>query len=463
MQVNIDTLKKKMAGAVPNVPGTWNNIPVSSYTAGISESYPNVNRQRIVESSINSKERVDFMPVNMGVNQVLADKYIEFRINGVTGSFIDLSSLLLELSIIPVNSGDNSNLSDDINVAMVNGLANTLFKSVSVFINEKMIESNPIFNYTSYIKLLKSMDPNTVDTIGKCGFFYDNANNQSVTQTYDTSAFAAPSGSLERKLMAHIKSHGIDMCFPLLLDISTLDMYLLDGVDVRIRLELANRSWIIKTDTGGSNINSYMRKVKLWVDRVTPHYNALTALNESLNMKPLEYIFHKTLHKTYVIGMGESSIMIDQPFGSCIPEKLTMIIVDMDAFSGSYNQNGLYFKHANLSNMHITINGSSVYNINTSFPHHYSQSYYETQKTLGLDNNNLITYDTYNKGRAVFCFNFVNENVQDTLPVEISASLRLNLKFEQSVNTPHVIILLADTTGLLTIDNQRLITCDVRG
>ena len=58
-----------MAGVIPNTPGTGNNIPVSSYTAGISESYPNVNRQRIVESSINSKERVDFMPINMGVNQ----------------------------------------------------------------------------------------------------------------------------------------------------------------------------------------------------------------------------------------------------------------------------------------------------------------------------------------------------------------------------------------------------------
>ena len=452
--------RKKMAGTIPNTPGTGNNIPVSSYTAGISESYPNVNRQRIVESSINSKEKVDFMPVNMGVNQVLADKYIEFRINGIVGSFIDLSSCLLELSLIPVNSTDNTELATDVNVAMVNGLANTLFKSVSVFINEKMVESNPIFNYTSYIKLLKSMDTNTVNTIGKCGYFYDDTN---VTETYNAATFTSASTGIEHGLMVNIKPHGIDICFPLLIDISTLDMYLLDGVDVRIRLEMANNGWIVKTDAGGSNIKPYIRKVKLWLDRITPHYNALSALNESLNLKPLEYIFHKTLHKTYVVGTGESSIMIDQPFGSCIPEKLTMLIVDMDAFSGNYNHNGLYFKHANISNTHITINGSTVYNINTAFPHQYAQSYYETQKSMGLDNNNMITYETYNKGRSVFCFNFVNENVQDTLPVEMSASLRVNLKFAQSVNSPHVIILLADTTGLLTIDKQRLVSCDVRG
>ena len=61
-----------MAGIFPNIPGTGDNIAVSSYyTAGITESYPNVNRQRIVESSINSKERVDILPVNMGLTILL--------------------------------------------------------------------------------------------------------------------------------------------------------------------------------------------------------------------------------------------------------------------------------------------------------------------------------------------------------------------------------------------------------
>ena len=65
-----------MAAIIPNTPGTGNNIPVSAYVAGITESYRNVNRQRVVESSINSKETIDFLPVNMSVNQSQADKYL---------------------------------------------------------------------------------------------------------------------------------------------------------------------------------------------------------------------------------------------------------------------------------------------------------------------------------------------------------------------------------------------------
>ena len=240
-------------------------------------------------------------------------------------------------------------------------------------------------------------------------------------------------------------------------------MYLLDGVDVRIRLELANNNWLLKSNVNVSGISLNVNKAKLWIDRVTPHYNALSALNHSLVVKPIEYIYHKTLQKTYVVGAGESSIMIDQPFGTCIPEKMDMIILDMASFSGSSSRNGLYFDHANITNIHVTVNGSTLYNINTLFPSKYSQSYYETQKTLGIDKENMITFDTYKKGRTVFSFNFVNESVEETLPVEVTANSRLNLKFGSNLTTPSVIILLADTTGLLSIDNQRFVTCDVRG
>ena len=89
---------------MPNTPETENNILISTYVAGITESYPNVNRQRVVESSINSKETIDFLPINMGFNQALTDKYLEYRINGIAGSYLDLSSLFMELHVNPVKA-----------------------------------------------------------------------------------------------------------------------------------------------------------------------------------------------------------------------------------------------------------------------------------------------------------------------------------------------------------------------
>ena len=134
---------------------------------------------------------------------------------------------------------------------------------------------------------------------------------------------------------------------------------------------MGNNNWVINSNVP-HDITLNIRKAKLWVDRVTPHYNALIALNQALTVKPVEYVSDKTLHKTYVIGANESSIMIDQPFGSCIPTTLTMVILHMNAFSGSLSENGLYFDHANLTNMLLAVNGNIVYNINTSFPNPFS-------------------------------------------------------------------------------------------
>ena len=451
-----------MAGQFPNIPGTGDNVPVSSYTVGITEAYPNVNRQRIVESSINSKEKVDVLPVNMGVNYRLSDKYLEFRIPGTIGSFIDLASLVIEMKLqIKKNNGED--IPDDLNIGVVNGISNSLFKSISIFINDKMIESNPLFNYTSYLKMLMSINSDNINSFGKCGFFHDDANNGEVTKSY-TNAIFTTAGNLENKLLQTLKGEGVDVCFPLLFDISTLDMYLLDGVDLRIRLEIASNSWIFNSNNANPQLSLNIGKVKLWMDRVIPHYNAMTALNQALSVKPIEYVFQKTLHKTYIVGANENSIMIDRPFGMVIPEKMHMLIINMNAFSGRSTLNGLYFEHANLENYHVTVNGNTFYNVNTDFSNSfYSQSYYETLKTIGINNNHMIDYNTFKAGRSVFSFNFVHETVEETLPVESSANLRLTLKFSANLTSPHTIILLAETTGLISIDANRMVTCDVRG
>ena len=56
-------------------------------------------------------------------------------------------------------------------IGLVNGLSNTIFKSVTVFLNDKLVESNPLFNYSSYVKLLKTLDKLQVERYGSCGFF----------------------------------------------------------------------------------------------------------------------------------------------------------------------------------------------------------------------------------------------------------------------------------------------------
>ena len=62
-------------------------------------------------------------------------------------------------------------------------------------------------------------------------------------------------------------------------------------------MEMANNSWIMNANSGGATYQLDVQMAKLWLDRVTPHYNSILALNEALLINPVRYMFDKTLIK----------------------------------------------------------------------------------------------------------------------------------------------------------------------
>lgn len=51
----------------------------------------------------------------------------------------------------------------------------------------------------------------------------------------------------EKGMNKFYKDHGLSLTVPVMLDIMSTDAYLLDGIDIRIRHELAGKSWVIST------------------------------------------------------------------------------------------------------------------------------------------------------------------------------------------------------------------------
>ncbi len=100
----------------------------------------------------------------------------------------------------------------------------------------------------------------------------------------------------------------------------------------------------------------------------------------------------------YVLAVNQTSLIAELPFAQIIPQNLTMAIVDMDSLQGVIDKNGLYFHHADLSHVHITVNGATIYNVRSSFPHHALKLFYTTLESLGLDTRNSLTFDAFNKG-----------------------------------------------------------------
>ena len=324
-----------------------------------------------------------------------------------------------------------------------------------------MVESNALFNYHSFIKMLTSISPEKIDFVGRSAFLYrDDLGNNGIVDTFTEDSFTN-ANSLEKSIIKKCKNT-ISLTAPLFLDLATLDAYLLDRTDVRIRLELANKSWILNTDQDGTTYKIKINSARMWIDRVIPHATALQSLNKSLTLKPMQYTYNRTLYKTYVLGANQTSLVIELPYAQIIPQTMCMAIVDMESFSGKYARNGLYFNHSDLSQVHISINGSTVYNLHSQFPDKYSKIYYSCLEALGLETTHMLRYDAFAQGRSLFIFNFVDENVDNGIPVEKSGNLRINLAMVKAENKNRVILLFANTTGIIEIDSQRSVRCIVR-
>lgn len=448
-----------MVSVWPNIPGTGSQIPVANYAAGITELYPNVNRVRLVETAINSRERIDFMPSNVGINQQINDKYIEFRVNGSVGSFLDLSTLTLELKLSFVKKG--AKLDDQTNIAIANGISNTLIKSVNVFLNDKLVETTPFYNYVSYIKMVKTIKKEYLKSKGVCAFLQDDSVG-GITNLYSARIFTDDTS--EKRVMANLKLKGVETCFPLLLDICSLDMFLLDNINLRIRLEMATDQWVICSNDNNNGIDMTVDKAKLWIDRVIPNVNAMLALNDSLREKRLQCLFDKTLIKCHIIPQGNSNLVIEQPFNNVIPEKMTLCFIDNRNFSGDYRRNPLYFDNCNITNITISINGNIIYNLTSNFVGEYAmRSYYESIRTVDVEKGGLLDHESFINGRTIFTFNFTHEDSSEAIPIELNANMRISITLGTPLGDPHVLLLIGETMGILSVDESRNIQCDFRG
>lgn len=123
-RVTMSVIGMNLSGA-----GIW--VPLSDYQAGISKSFPCPPRLNTVESSIASRQTFDALHINQTVNNSIRGSYLEFRVPGIEGQFLDVLTLAVDISVTkadgvtPLDADDHSSL--------VNSLSNATSKAYQFF------------------------------------------------------------------------------------------------------------------------------------------------------------------------------------------------------------------------------------------------------------------------------------------------------------------------------------------
>ena len=270
-------------------------VPVRQFIGGVSNYFPRPGKQHSLETAMEKRIEYVVKPTNASNEGFTGDGFVEYRIVGVPGQFLDLSELVLDIEGYLV-WGDGTLVAVPDAVQLCNLGICTIIKTVSVFLNNVQVESGINYGYTAYMRTLMDAPGwrrgSTLNLMGYTGQVMER-------RITDQGLALAPERNVDE----------FSFMAPLVLDIATCDGYLLDNVDIRIRVELANERFVINTKDPNRTPTYKLTKADLKVTKLKPMDNALQSLAKQLEKVPQTYVFDRTMYCSRPIAVGQSRVL----------------------------------------------------------------------------------------------------------------------------------------------------------
>nr|XP_002123084.2 uncharacterized protein F54H12.2-like [Ciona intestinalis] len=395
----------------------------------------------------------DGMWVVNGVQNGLSDSgTVEFLISGTKEHYIDLANSYLHIEVKIVNA-DGTNLANDATVVPTNNFFHSLWSQVMMSLNNRDVtSSSSTYPYRSYIENLLTFGPDAKATHLTGSLFYKDTP-QHMDAIDDTNT-----GATLRKAFC-AGSRVIDMQGKLHLDLMFQQRYLLNEVDVKLKLTRSKDTFATIRPAGFkvkiTQASLHVRKLKISSSVQLGH---ITALDRGLCKYPITRVEMKTI----TIPGGNQSISHENLFLGQLPKRVIIGFVDNDAFNGIHNKNPFNFKHYNLTSLALHSNGRQIPSkeLTPNFTDGlYIRSYMTLFTGLGkfyADEGNGISRSDYPHGYTLFAFNLTPDLADGThFDLIKSGDLSLEAKFGNALTNSVNIIIYAEFQNLIQIDRER--------
>nr|KAG5685508.1 hypothetical protein BaRGS_018911 [Batillaria attramentaria] len=370
---------------------------------------------------------------------------IEFVIKGAGEDYLDLSNSYLHVGAKIVRS-DNSDLvaGDDDKVGPVNLWLHSLFSEVDITLNGTQVTTTTnTYPYRAYLETLLNYGTDAKETQLAASMFYKDTANQ-----FDKVGGNDNKGMKERVRKTK-RSHIVDMIGRVHADLFSQEKYLLNGVDLRLRLTRSKDAFSLMAVADAPSTYSvkivhaslFVRKCKLNPAVVLGHAKAL----EKATAK---YPVQRVVTRVISIPAGNLNVVQDNLFLDQLPKQLIIGLVDSTAFNGAFNSSPFEFKHHNLNFLALYQEGKQIPtkalkpNFRTG---EYMRSYvslFSGTNTSWKDVGNTISPSEYDKGYTLYGFDLAPSLVDGNQAELIRAgSLRLEMSFTTALEEPvHVIL-----------------------
>ena len=386
---------------------------------------------------------------------------IEFAITGGTEEYIDLSNTYLHV-MAKVTRADGSNLAPNAEVGPVNLFLHSLFSQVDVSLNDTVITpSENTYPYKAYIEtvLNRGIEAKKGHLTAAC-YYKDTAGKMDETQATDNEG-------LQKRVALAAGSDELDMMGRIHADIFSQERYLLNGVDVKIKLSPSKDSFNLIAHDAAAGYKTVITQASLLVRKAKLNAAVSLAHEKTLEKTNAKYPLKRGVIKTFAIARGMVSHTQDNMFLSQTPNRLVVGLVDSAAFNGAYATNPYNFKHAGLTHLSLSVDGRSVTGKPLSLDfgkNKFMRAYFESKLALGLvnrDADNDTSYEDFKGGYALYGFDLSPSLLDgDQFKMVKNGALCLELTFAQALDRPLQCLVYGELDSVLEIDRSRQILTD---
>ena len=235
---------------------------------------------------------------------------------------------------------------------------------------------------------------------------------------------------------------------------------LADRLNGRLHLDLADVSQLIQKPS--DDVNNYKIKIysiKLHYERVIPVSNAYLEFNKSLLSNNLEYHFQRQLVYKCTISAGQQQAYISQPYGTLVPQKLKLFMVDQSAHIGNDKSNIFYFDHFDLTNIKVGVNHLNMLECDVKFPSKYATLYNRVLRSMEDPSIvHSISYTDFSNGLSIISVDLSNSKTNSLLQLEQRGHLDIALEFGTPLTSAINVFVIGFTVGTLEVDFERRIS-----
>ena len=394
---------------------------------------------------------------------------IEFYIPGAGDEYIDLAQTQLYVRA-KITNADGTNLVAGAPVGPANLFLHSLFNQVDVSLNERLITSStPTYPFRAIIETLLSYGHDAKKSQLSSALYYkDTAGKMDVVDPTVEEDEDANVGLKSRYALTQ-RSRVVDMIGRIHSDIFFQNKYLLNGVNMKIKLIRSKAEFCLVSSAQDPDYKVQILEATLFVRRMKISPSIQLAHSRALEKGNAKYPIRRVLCKMMSVPAGNITLTQDHVFLGSLPNRIVIACVDNTAFSGSFARNPFNFQHYDVTSIAVHVDGEQIptkplrptfQGPSLNYIRAYHTLFSGTNKMFE-DQGNEISRTDYGQGYTLYAFDLTPDlTCAGHFNLQKQGNLRLEVNFRQPLAQTINVIIYAEFENIIEIDRSRNVIFD---